>query len=107
MGNGQDAGMVAAILAMAAQLKNVSLRDRIVNAARGQEEQEKPVDVVRTLVLSGAEAARVLSVSRRTVLTWAKQGLIEKAAIRGRSRGFGYTRESVERLARNTATAGA
>jgi hypothetical protein len=54
---------------------------------------------VRREVLSGAEAARMLGLSPRTIWTLAKQGHLVRVQLPGRKRSFGYSRASVEKLA--------
>lgn len=48
--------------------------------------------------LTRAEAANLLRVSRATVTTWGKRGVIRRMAIRGRRKALGYSRRSVMAL---------
>ncbi len=93
-----DKAMLAALRAMAEQLTDETTRDALVAVLDGNE-LPKP-DALRQEVLSGAEAARVLGVTSRTVQALAKAGAIARAVLPGRVRGFGYMRASVEALAR-------
>ena len=45
--------------------------------------------------LTRDEAASLLRVSRTTVTTWGKQGIIRRMAIPGRRKALGYSRRSV------------
>ena len=45
--------------------------------------------------LTREEAANLLRVSRATVTTWAKRGVIRRMAIKGRRKALGYSRRSV------------
>ena len=45
--------------------------------------------------LTREEAATMLRVSRATVTTWAKRGIIRRMAIKGRRKALGYSRRSV------------
>lgn len=96
-----NAAMLAAIRAMVGQLAEGKKRDALVAVLDGNE-PPKP-DTLRQEVLSGAEAARVLGVTPRTVQMLAKSGTIQRAVLPGRVRGFGYTRASVEAVARGGA----
>lgn len=45
--------------------------------------------------LTRAEAAAMLRVSRATVTTWSKRGIIRRMEIAGRRKAVGYSRSSV------------
>ena len=45
--------------------------------------------------LTREEAAHLLRVSRATVTTWAKRGIIRRMEIKGRRKALGYSRRSV------------
>lgn len=49
-------------------------------------------------VISAAETARLLNVSRRTVAALAAEGHLTRAFLPGRKRPYGFTRASVESL---------
>lgn len=94
----KDDGMVVAMMAMAGQLADAKLRERVESALRG-EEPARPKDEVRQEVLSGDEAAKVLGVTRRTIQLMAQRGTIRRVAFPGSQRGIGYERRSVETIA--------
>lgn len=98
-GNNNTA-MLGAISALVGQLSKGKTKDALEAALRGDELTPGPL---RQEVLSGAEAARVLGVTARTVQSLAASGAIARAVLPGRVRGFGYVRSSVERLAKGGA----
>ncbi len=52
----------------------------------------------QSAVISAAETARLLNVSRRTVAALAAEGRLTRAFLPGRKRPYGFTRASVEAL---------
>lgn len=48
--------------------------------------------------LSRGEAAKILRVSKTTITTWAKSGIILRLAVKGRKKALGYSRRSVMRI---------
>lgn len=88
--------MLAAMVTMAGQIQDAKTRHAVSAALNGDEPRQDKA--IRQEVVSGAEAARMLNVTRRTVQTMAKRGVIRRAVFPGRIRGFGYTRSSVEAL---------
>ena len=92
-----DKGIIIGMLAMNEQIQNSKLRNAIAEVLRGGEPQQP--DEIKQRVVSGDEAARILGLTRRSVLNLVKAGSIKRAVLPGRLRGFGYTRDSVEALA--------
>lgn len=95
-----DKPMRAALYAMAGQLADEKMRDALWRVLSGEDPQPKAVadDAPRQQVLSGAEAAKILNLSRRTISALARSGTIKRASLPGRSRSCGYLRQSVEAL---------
>lgn len=93
--------MLAAIRAMVAQLAEGRTRDALEAVLDGRKPPRADAGEVRKMVVSGNEAAMMLGVARRTVQVWAKMGRIRRVKCKGSGKGFGYERESVERLARS------
>lgn len=52
--------------------------------------------------LTRAEAAAMLRVSRATVTTWSKRGIIRRMEIDGRRKALGYSRRSVMAILNGT-----
>lgn len=98
-GNNNTA-MLGAISALVGQLEHGKTRAALEAVLRGEELTPEPL---RQEVLSGAEAARLLGVTTRTVQSLAAAGSIARAVLPGRVRGFGYVRSSVESLAKGGA----
>lgn len=95
-----NTAVLGAISALIGQLENGKTRAALEAVLRGEELTPGPL---RQEVLSGAEAARLLGVTPRTVQALAASGAIARAVLPGRVRGFGYVRSSVERLAKGGA----
>ncbi len=95
-----NTAVLGAISALVGQLENGRTRTVLEAALHGEDTTPGPL---RQEVLSGAEAARVLGVTTRTVQALAASGSIARAVLPGRVRGFGYVRSSVERLAKGGA----
>lgn len=92
-----DRSMLTAMAAMAGQLQDARTRNAIAAVLNGSEPNKQ--DVIRQRVVSGKEAARILNLTKRSVQLLARAGTIKRAVLPGRSRGFGYLRDSVEELA--------
>lgn len=95
-----NSAVLGAISALVGQLQDGKKRAALEAAMHGEDTAPRPL---RQEVLSGAEAARVLGVTARTVQSLAASGAIARAVLPGRVRGFGYVRSSVERLAKGGA----
>jgi len=79
-------------------LEQLSRKDRL-NLVRefGLVKSEEPTQSEPRL-LRRAEVARRLSVSRRTVDAWARQGILTKKRLPGRVRACGFCSQDVDRL---------
>ena len=95
-----DRALIVAIWSMVGQIGDAKTKIRLEAALR--DEPMPPSvpapDTVKRMVLSGAEAAHVLGVTRRTVQSLSKQGILRRVVFPTRKRGFGYARSSVEAL---------
>lgn len=95
-----DRALIVAIWSMVGQIGDAKTKTRLEAALR-DEPMPPPApapDTIKRMVLSGAEAAHVLGVTRRTVITLCNQGLLQRVVFPTRKRGFGYSRASVEAL---------
>ncbi|MBR4189058.1 MAG: helix-turn-helix domain-containing protein [Kiritimatiellae bacterium] len=95
-----DKPLRAALYSMAGQLADEKMKAAIWRILAGEDAQPKPAlsDPPRQEVLSGAEAAKMLRVSRRTITNLARTGAIQAAKFPGRIRSCGYVRASIESL---------
>lgn len=94
-----DKSIIAALLALAGQVADEKLQTRLKAVIRGEEAKPAPVeDAIRQKIVTGNEAARILNCTRRTVVTLANSGAIRRASFPGRTKAFGYDRDSVEAL---------
>lgn len=91
---GNDKAMLAAIRAMVGQLADEPTRNRILAAIDG----EGQPDEIRKEVLTPRETATVLGITTRRVRGLAAAGKLAK--VQWGERAFGYSRESVEALAK-------
>ncbi len=97
--NTADKTLLGAIGAMAKQLQDDVVRNRLACALAGKPFEGAP-DVIRQEVYRPAQIAQILHVSKRTISTLGKKGLLREVRWPGAKRLIGYTRESVERMAR-------
>ena len=83
--------VIAAICATDETIKKADMLAAL-SLLRGEKDGvAEPCDVP----LTRDEAASLLRVSRTTVTTWGKQGIIRRMAIPGRRKALGYSRRSV------------
>ena len=95
--NKSDKTLLAAIGAMAKQIGDDAIRNRLAYAVAGKPFEGEP-DTIRQEVFKPAQVAQILHVSKRTVSTLRQKGLLRE--VRWGKRLFGYTRASVEQVAR-------
>ena len=90
----QTESVIAAICAADETIKKADIDAALSLLRGGKKEIAEECDTP----LTRAEAAAMLRVSRATVTTWAKRGIIRRMEIKGRRKALGYSRRSVALL---------
>lgn len=80
-------------------LEQLSRKDRVLLLRDlGLITDQQPPQPPEVRLLRRTEVARRLSVSRRTVDLWAKQGLLKKRILPGHVRASGFCSQDVDKL---------